>query len=105
MRCSCCHFCWHRWAWEVFCPDGFRIGSQWAIFISGGQAIGVVDDRRGVVVSLGVGAGAPAVSGLGRVAADPERHGDDVGRDPRSLRSSASMRPYCRRCMVCAWSL
>ena len=76
-----------------------------AIFISSVQAIGVVDDRRGVVVSLGVGAGAPAVSGLGRVAADPERHGDDVGRDPRSLRSSASMRPYCRRCMVCAWSL
>ena len=32
---------------EVVRPDGSRIGSQWAIFISGRQAIGVVDDRPG----------------------------------------------------------
>ena len=42
-------------------------------------------DLTARVVSLSVGAGAPAVSGVGRVAVDPERHGDDVGRDPQEL--------------------
>jgi hypothetical protein len=36
------------------------------------------------VASLGVGT-TPAASGLGRVAVDPERHGDDVGGDPQEL--------------------
>src|SRR5215468_11173089 len=35
-----------------------------------------------------VSAGPPAASGLGRGAVDPERHGDDVGRDPQELEVS-----------------
>ena len=41
-----------------------------------------------VQVALGGVGGAPAASGLGRGAVDPERHGDDVGRDPQELKVS-----------------
>src|SRR5215469_7287837 len=43
---------------------------------------------RGPGPSFGRRTGAPAVSGLGRVAVDPERHGDDVGRYPQELKIS-----------------
>jgi hypothetical protein len=79
-------------AWKVVRPDGSHIGSQWAIFISSGQAIGVVDDRPGsspwasarVRPQYQGWAGSPLI-----------RNGTVTMLDatPRSLRSAALMRP------------
>ena len=79
-------------AWEVVPPDGSRTGSQWVIFISSGQAIGVVDDRPGSSPRASVRvrpqyqgwAGSPLI-----------RNGTVTMLDatPKSLRSAASMRP------------
>ena len=79
-------------AWEVVRAGGSHIGSQWAIFIGGGKAIGVVDDRpesspwasARVRPQYQGWAGSPLI-----------RNGTVTMLDatPRSLRSAASMRP------------
>jgi len=79
-------------AWEVVRPDGSHVGSQWVIVIGSGQAIGVVDDRPGaspwasarVCPQYQGWAGSPLI-----------RNGTVTMLDatPRSLRSSALMRP------------